>query len=259
MTKTQTRRLFAALGMGAALTLAAVTSSNAQNAPRGLPANPPDTQAEQPYAAPDGQDYRPYAPRPRDGRVEQRFGDRLERRLAFLHQRLGIRTNQERVWNAVVAEVREEARDMRDRFQDLRDRFRDRRGAGRDDREQGVLQRLERRRAMLENQSERLEHLLAVMQPLYDTLDQNQRRIADRLLFQAEGFGGRGGFMDRRGPEPRADRGRFGNGYDGLRYGDGARGYRGERPDRGYREERPDNGFEGSNAPDQNDDGQPPQ
>jgi LTXXQ motif family protein len=244
MTKTQTRRLLAALGIGTALTLAAATSFGAQTAPRGLPENPSDSQVQQDRGQ-DNQGYRPYAPRDRDVRAP-RGGNRLERRLAFLHQRLGIRADQERAWNAVAAEVRSEAQQMRERFQD----FRERRDADRDNgpREPTVLQRLERRRALLENQSERLERVLAAMQPLYDSLDQNQRRIADRLLFRAEAFGTRGRFAGRGGP---AARGRFGGGYDGLRYGDSARGFRGGRPDGG--------GFGTGNGRSQDEDGQPPQ
>jgi hypothetical protein len=221
MNSKQSRRLLAVLGIGAVLTLAAGAASfGAQTTPRDLPASPPQSETQTQNRDQGTQGLRPYAPRDRDGGRFGRRGNPVERRLAFLHERLNIRANQETVWDSFADAVRSEAQAMRGRFENARERFRDRRdGARRGDDRRGppsVVERLERRQEMLADQSARVDHLLQAIRPLYAALDQNQKRTADRLFFRAGGMGMMGGeqgrFFNRRVPGPGA--GGFDRGND---------------------------------------------
>lgn len=205
------RHRLAALGIGAALMLAASASSfGAQTAPGGVPASPPQGQTQTQDREQNTQGLRPYMPRNRDGRAGGRFerrGGGVERRLSFLHERLGIRADQESVWNTFADVVRTEARTVRGQADEVRGRVRDRRdGAGRGEGRRGppsVVERLERRQQMLADRSDRAGRLLQELRPLYAALDQNQKRTADRLFFRMGEIGGdQGRFFNRRVPGP---------------------------------------------------------
>lgn len=186
------RRAFAALGLCVALTMAVGAASfGAQTEPRDLPANPPQTEATAQNGAQAPQQDRLLDRR--DGAQAGRLGDRLDRRLDFLHQRLRISAAQERVWDDFASAVRGEAQTVRDRFEDRRDRVRDgRRGRP------TVVERLERRQQTLANRSARVDHLLSALRPLYAALNANQKQTADRLFFRPEAERGR--FFNRRVP-----------------------------------------------------------
>src|SRR5262249_28260668 len=114
--------------------------------------------------------------------------------LSFLHERLRITGPQERLWIAFTNALHDEVQDRRDR-RDL--------DARRDS--PSVVERLEQRERRLADRTQRVDHILGTLRPLYASFSQEQKRTADRLMFQADGRGG-GGFG--RGPfRPGFDRG----------------------------------------------------
>lgn len=163
------RGVLLALGMGAALTAGFVTVvSAAQTQPQQLPAAPQPNRAAPPQDRGDPRGF-------------DRRGDRLERRLDFLHSELRITPAQEQAWAAFADAVRREGGMNRDQPRDRRDGFR---GGpdGRNDRP-GIVERLERRQQGLEEQSAYYDRLLSALRPLYATLSEDQRRAADENLF----------------------------------------------------------------------------
>ena len=202
------RSALVALGIAAAATIGlAPVISSAQTPPQQLPADPN-------RAAPAPNDRGD--PRAFDRRAN-RFEDRLERRLNFLHSELGITPQQEQAWATFADAVRREAQAGRDQFFDRRDQFR---GGpdGRNAPPPGIVERLERRQQGLEERGAYYDRLLSALRPLYAALSEDQKRAADENLFSP----GR----DARGP--RGWR-RYGFDQDYGRFGRGS--YRGfERP-----------------------------
>ncbi len=180
------RSALLALGMGAALAAGLVPPVNAaQTLPQQLPANPRLDRA---------------GPPPERG---DRRAARAEERLDFLHSELRITPAQEQAWAAFADAVRRE--DQPDR--DPRDQFRgglDRRGE-----RPGIVERLERRRQGLEEQSAYYDRLLSALRPLYAALDEDQRRAADENLFSP----GRGDRGRRGGPRRYGMNRDFGRGF----------------------------------------------
>jgi hypothetical protein len=202
------RSALIALGIAAAATIGlAPVISSAQTPPQQLPANP-NRAAPAPNDRGDPRGF---------NRRANRFEDRLERRLNFLHSELGITPQQEQVWAVFADAVRREAQAGRDQFFDRRDEFR----GGPDGRNQpppGIVERLERRQQGLEERGAYYDRLLGALRPLYAALSEDQKRAADENLFS-------------RGREDRGARGgrRYGFDRDNGRFGRG--GYRGfERP-----------------------------
>ena len=223
MTRKTSRCGLVALGIGMALAMTAgITASSAQTGPRVLPSSP-----EYQDRAPD-QDRqldRRFGPMDRGGDRFARPEERLERRLAFLHNELRITPAQERGWQALAAVLRDEARDrMRDVF-------------GRRDRNGGapsVVDRLEDRQHRMAERSADLDRILRVVRPLYASFSAEQKRTADRLMFQPEG-GPRFGKRAARGApgfgrDPALDR--FERGEPDR---DGGYDYRDDRQDRDNR------------------------
>jgi hypothetical protein len=194
MNRNISRRLVAALGVSVAVAIGASSLSSAQPAPRPLPGSPSYNQDR--GAAPDRH----------DDRQDSRRGDRLERRLEYLHSELRITPAQERLWNDFADVVRDSAERGPVRgpgFDRNRDAYR---GQNRDDRRDppSVLDRLERRHEILALQSERLDRLVIALRPLYAALSPDQKRTADRELFQPRDFGyGRGRFTQFDAPRDR--------------------------------------------------------
>jgi periplasmic protein CpxP/Spy len=212
-----------ALGIGMGLALGLIPAiSGAQTAPRQLPANPQADQAPPPPAQSNRAD-----PRGFDRRAN-RFDERLDRRLDFLHAELRITPAQEQVWATFADAVRREAREGRDQYFDRRggDAFR----GGPDGRYErpGIVERLERRQQGLEERGAYYERLLNALRPLYGALSEEQRRAADEHLFspgrEDRRFGPRRFGMDR-------DFGRFRPRFD-RPYGPPDRPY--DRFDRAY-------------------------
>lgn len=174
------RSALIALGIAAAATIGLVpVISSAQTPPQQLPADPN-------RAAPAPNDRTD--PRGFDRRAN-RFEDRLERRLNFLHSELRITPQQEQAWATFADVVRREAQAGRDQFFDRRYEFRG--GPGQNTPPPSIVERLERRQQGLEERGAYYDRLLSALRPLYAALSDDQKRAADENLFRpGRGDGG---------------------------------------------------------------------
>jgi hypothetical protein len=198
MSLKSSRSALLALGIAAAATvaLAPVIGSAQTPPPQQLPANP-NRAAPPPTDRGDPRGY---------DRRANRFEDRLERRLNYLHAELRITPAQEQIWATFADAVRNEAQAGRDRFPDRRDEFR----RDRDSQPPGIVERLERRHQGLEDRGAYYDRLLSALRPLYAALSDDQKRAADENLFSPR--------REDRGP--RAGR-RYGFDRDYNRFGRG--------------------------------------
>jgi hypothetical protein len=182
-----TRRGVAALGIAMGLAMGAgIEASSAQTGPQALPNLQNQQQYQNQYDRRD--DRVPGGDRIPGGQYDRRDGaggpeQGLDRRLSFLHERLRITPSQERLWIAFTSVLRDEMRDGRDR----RD-FNERRGSP------SVVERLEQRERRMADATQRSDHILGALKPLYASFSAEQKRTADRLMFQADGGRGRDGF-----------------------------------------------------------------
>jgi hypothetical protein len=215
MTKHLLRRGISALGISLAVAITAIApASYAQ--PQPLPGSQyqtpqyppppppvpgpqyqgPQYQAPQ-YAPPPPNAQYPYQGQYRNGPGFQRgpgqrqgAENRLDRRLAFLHQRIAITPAQEAAWTQFASEVRAtetQPSNMLDR---------EREAAG------NVVQRLELRKQMLARRSADLDRVLTALRPLYASFTDDQKRTADQLLFRPQRPNFTAGRGFRNGPRP---------------------------------------------------------
>ncbi len=209
MTQLALKRAISALGISLAVAVTA-TASTGQAQPQTLPGPQyPGAQSQTPQYSPPPPSGPQYpAPPPQYGRQGQygygpgfnRGGDeqrgaenRLDRRLAFLHQRLGITPAQEGAWTQFATGMKNMAAQPRESALDRE------RGNG------NVVQRLELRERTLERRSADLDTTLRALRPLYASLSDEQKRFADQLLFRParRGFaGGQGNAPPRPGYGP---------------------------------------------------------
>ena len=216
MFRVTTRGGLAAMGiaMGLAMT-AGIQASSAQDGPRALPGLQNQQQDQYGYDRRDdrvqGGQYGGQNDR-RDARGARSPEERLDRRLAFLHESLRISASQERLWRAFANVLHDEVQNRPGRREYIR--------------APSVVDRLAEREQRLAERSQRTDHILRALRPLYASFSIEQKRTADRLMFQADGGRGRGGF-GRGG----FDRGAGRPGFDGDRDRDG----RLDRQDRDYR------------------------
>jgi hypothetical protein len=212
------RRTVAALGISVAITILAAAQTVAAQTPRTLPAAPPN-QDRALNRQQDSQFDRQY-----DRRDTSTPEGRLERRLTYLHGQLGITPAQESAWTNFTAALRDETRERnrdfqagafndRDTFRGRSDRRNDRAGDVRQ--EPSVVERLEVRRRVIADREADLDHVLSALRPLYASFTAEQRRTADRLMFQPR-EDGRGGFDDSRDRRDGGRGGRFDNRDDRL-------------------------------------------
>ena len=191
------RRGVSALGISLAVAIVAIAPASFAQ-PQPLPGSQYQTPAPPPYqAAPpqyQGQQY-PYAQpqygqpdgygsrRPYDARERRGDENRIDRRVAMLHQRLAITPAQEGAWSQFVAEMRNMATGMERAFE-----------RGRDERRpMNAVERLEQRERMLGERQAGLDRMVRALRPLYASFSDEQKRTADQLLFRAErgpGFAG---------------------------------------------------------------------
>ncbi|HEY4264367.1 MAG TPA: Spy/CpxP family protein refolding chaperone [Micropepsaceae bacterium] len=169
--------------MATTIALAAgIEISSAQTTPRALPNLQNQQQEQTPSPNSDNGQYGGRSDF-RDGHGFGNAGDRLDRRLAFLHTRLRITAAQERTWMVFAAVLKDEAQDGgRDRGRDANDR-----------RAPSVVERLEERQHRLANRGAELDHVIGALQPLYASFSEEQKHTADRLMFhpnRERGFGG---------------------------------------------------------------------
>jgi periplasmic protein CpxP/Spy len=160
----------------------------------------PAAYAQTQYSAPQDQYHGPQA---RDSHRDRRGDEnRPDGRIAFLHQRLGITPAQETAWSQFANEMRHAAE------------TRIRAPEGREHADQmNAVDRLEQRARMLEMRGAETERMARALRPLYASLSDDQKRIANEVLFRGQnqrpGYAaGRGGF---RGPGQRP-------GFDGRQH-----------------------------------------
>jgi periplasmic protein CpxP/Spy len=181
MSRSTLKRGVSALGISLAIAVAGLApASFAQPYPQ----QQPQAQPAQPYGQPS-----PYA----YGRRDVRPGDRIDRRLAFLHQRLGITPAQEAAWTDFATELRNTAAAV--------ERDRDMRAA--EPGPMSAVQRLELRQRMLEKRSADLDRVLHALRPLYASFNDEQKRAADQLLVRTVGQPGHFRGPNERNGEPR--------------------------------------------------------
>lgn len=141
---------------------------------------------------------------------------RLEGRLSFMRTRLSITDAQAPLWDALAENLRN---NMAERVEARPEPH------GRDAGRPSVLERLEREQERIAVRSEHLESTAAVLVPLYNALDDEQKLVADRVFRRLDGdqFAMRGGAGARGGPNGDMRRGRRGGGpdFDGRRFGRG--------------------------------------
>jgi len=191
----------------ATLTLAALlagtgTAAVAQQSP--APQTPPPAVQDQAQ------------PSPRRGLSQEDFNRLVDARIAAIKAGLKLSADQERLWAPVESAIRAAASGRFARMEQ------------RPDREQrqsmDFMQRLERRSAMMTERAQRSAAVTTAMRPLWDTLTEDQKRIAPRLLREA---------VDQDGPRWHERGGRRGHGRDHGRMGmmeHGGTGHGGHRP-----------------------------
>ena len=188
MTNHALKRGVSALGISLAIAAAGLAPASFAQ-PQPYPQQPQQVQPAQPYGQPS---YGQASPRD-NGRRDVRPGERIDRRLAFMHQRLGITPAQEAAWTDFATELRNTAT--------AGERDRDMRGAERAP--MSAVQRLELRQRMLEKRSADLDRELHALRPLYASFSDAQKQIADQLLVRAPGQPGNFRGQGERNREPR--------------------------------------------------------
>lgn len=167
MTNRVLKRGVSALGISLAIAAAALAPESFAQ-PQPYPQQQPQVQPAQPYGQASPRDY---------GRRDFRPGERIDRRLAFLHQRLGITPAQEAAWTDFATELRDTATAAgRDREMHAGERG-----------PMSAVQRLELRQRMLEKRSADLDRVLHALRPLYASFTDTQKQMADQLLVRAAG------------------------------------------------------------------------
>jgi hypothetical protein len=165
-------------------TAAATIADEAHHPPEtATPAAPPSAAAPAPTAPP--------APRAQPGMMGPGMGrgmmgpgmmglvggmmapKRIEGRIAFLRTELRITEAQQPHWNAFADALRANARVAAGMMASM---------PGRDDAQHALPQRLEAQERMLAARLDSFRQLRAALTPLYDVLDDAQKRAADELL-----------------------------------------------------------------------------
>jgi periplasmic protein CpxP/Spy len=123
----------------------------------------------------------PSSSKPAHGVMEHAFSrptERVEARLAYVKTALKITDAQQSQWDAYANVVRKHAQDMEQRFQS---RHHGEPGHARQQRPTAI-ERLERTQSFLAEAVTRVNRLLAVEKPLYETLSSEQQKVADVVL-----------------------------------------------------------------------------
>ncbi|MBJ6127766.1 Spy/CpxP family protein refolding chaperone [Microvirga splendida] len=152
----------------AALLTGSGTYAMAQQTP--APAAPAAPQAQDQDQDQDRQDRRP--------RLSQDDFNRLvDARIASIKAGLKLTADQERLWAPVESAIRTAATE---RFTNMQER------PDRDERRSmDFMQRLERRSGMMTERAQRSATVATALRPLWDTLTEDQKRIAPRLMREA--------------------------------------------------------------------------
>jgi hypothetical protein len=184
MTNHTLKRGVSALAISLAIAVAGMAPASFAQ-PQPLPTYPqPQVQPAQPYGQPPPYGY---------SRRNVQPGERIDRRLAVLHQRLGITPAQETAWTEFAAELRNMAMAAEpDRGMRAAERA-----------PMNAVQRLELRQRTLEKRSADLDRMLHALRPLYASLSDAQKLVADRLIVGAVGQPGNFRGPGERNGEPR--------------------------------------------------------
>lgn len=124
------------------------------------------------------------------GMSQDDFNRFVDARIAGIKAGLRLTADQERLWQPVEAAIRNNAGERFTRMEQFR--------ANRDqNRQMDFMQRLERRSTFATENAQRTSALATAMRPLWDSFNEDQKRIAPRLMRQA--VGGMGWRGERRG------------------------------------------------------------
>ena len=150
---------------------------------------PANAQSGDPAAA-KRQDHRPMR-----HHKDRAFGisDRVEARLAYLKTALKITDAQTPQWNAYADFRRNQAREMTERMKSWRARDGEQRGH----REFNAIERIEFMQSRLAESLHRLNQLLEVEKPLYESLSPEQKKVADEVLAPHRHHRAESGFRHR--------------------------------------------------------------
>lgn len=122
--------------------------------------------------------------------------ERVEARLAYVRTALKITDAQQAQWNAYAAAVRQEAAEREKKMQ----AWHEKRAQGRKE-SPSAVERLDRAEKMHAQAIARLDSRIAVVKPLYASLNAEQKKVADVVLVPQRHR--HGGFGDGHG-RPRA-------------------------------------------------------
>ena len=140
--------------------------------------------------------------RPHEPRAFSKPTERIEARLAYLKTALKITPAQEAQWNAYAATVRKEAAEREQKMGEWRQKIAQARKDGPQGAERArpsALERLERQQQFLAQASAKLNERAAAIKPLYESLNPEQKKVADVVLVPGhEGRFGRGREHGRR-------------------------------------------------------------
>jgi len=130
---------------------------------------------------------------PQQPRAFSKPTERVEARLAYVRTALKITEAQQPQWNAYANSVRQSAAQREKKFEEFR-QSRSQQPQARP----SAVERLERQQRMLTEAAAQANARLAAVKPLYDSLNPEQKKVADVVLVR-EGRGGRGhGHMHHR-------------------------------------------------------------
>ncbi|MFD2227016.1 Spy/CpxP family protein refolding chaperone, partial [Microvirga arabica] len=128
-----------------------------------------------PPAAPQAQDQDRQDRRPR--LTQDDYNRLVDARIASIRAGLKLSADQERLWAPVESAIRTAAGERFTRMQERPDRD--------ERRSMDFMQRLERRSAMVTERAQRSTAVATALRPLWDTLTEDQKRIAPRLMREA--------------------------------------------------------------------------
>jgi len=121
------------------------------------------------------------------------INDRVEAKLAYLKTALKITDAQTPQWNAYADFRRNQAREMEERMKSRRARAGEKRGH----REFTAIERIEFMQSRLAESLHRLNQLLEVEKPLYESLSPEQKKVADEVLAPHRHHRAESGFRHR--------------------------------------------------------------
>ncbi|MCB5176582.1 MULTISPECIES: Spy/CpxP family protein refolding chaperone [Microvirga] len=117
----------------------------------------------------------------RRGMSQDDFNRFVDARIAGIKAGLRLTPEQERLWQPVEDAIRSNANERFTRMEQRRSM------RGQDRQEMDFMQRLERRGTMMTERAQRTSALATAMRPLWNSFNDDQKRVAPRLLRTAVG------------------------------------------------------------------------